>query len=492
MKKNILLLTSLAVLVSGCGLLGPSYEKPVLTEPSYWNNSSATTKVESFNLAEQAWWRKFNDPVLNQLIESALTNNNSLQIAMGNVLQAKASLSKANMDWLPTMNAGGVGFAGQVFNSGFQNMSATPRLSALSPNSPQSFDGYAVGFIPTYTLNVFEEIKQGQIARGNLAVQEQARNAVRLGVISQLSGSYFYLLGLKQQLILQEQLLSDAEEMRKYSLIQYQMGSTSKFNSTGIDQYIAGLQAKIPSIRDAITQTENALQVLTNNNPDKIKTVKSFDEISTKEIIPVNLPSDVLKTRPDVIAAEYQLQVANANIGAVAAMFFPTINLTGMLGQGSLQLSNLFNAGGDFWLGQLGAGMPLFNMGLYAEKDKAKAGYYSTYYNYVQTVRNAFAQVDNGLSNNDSLNKIELQQQLALTKAQELYHLAMNQYQQGAAAYSYTVEMKLNIDYALINLNQVKIQQMNSIVNLYQVLGGGYLAESSLTQIKKFNDSHDI
>lgn len=492
MNKNSLLLTSLVVLLSGCGLLGPSYEKPVVIAPTNWNNSSATTKTESVNLADQAWWRKFNDPVLNQLIESALTNNNNLQIAMGNVLQAQASLSKANIAWLPMVNIGGAGFTGQSFNPGFQNLSANPQLSGVQTNNPQNFSGYGAGFMPTYTLNVFEEIKQGQIAKANLAMQQQAKNAVRLGVISQVAGSYFYLLGLKQQLILQQQLLSDAKEMRKYNLIQYQNGSASEFNLTGIDQYIAGLEAKIPSIQDAVTQTENALQVLTNNNPGKIKTVRNFNEISTKGIIPVNLPSDVLKTRPDVMAAEYQLQVANANIGAVTAMFFPTINLTGMLGQGSVQLSNLFNAGGDFWMGQLAAGMPLFNMGLYAEEDKAKAGYYSTYYNYVQTVRSAFSQVDNGLSNNDSLNKIESQQQVAMSKAQDLYRLAMIQYQQGSAAYSDTVGMKLNIDYAAANLNQVKMQQMNSIVNLYQVLGGGYLAESSLTQVKKFNDSHDI
>lgn len=493
MKKNLLTLSMLSLGLAGCGLLGPSYEQPKISTAPGWSSSSATTKVESNNLAEQAWWHKFNDPQLNQLIESALANNNNLQMAMGNVLQAQAALRMANMAWAPTVSAGSAGFTGQSFNPGFQSTSpTTSQINQSSMSNPQNFSGYGAGFIPSYTLNVFEEIKQGQIAKANLKMQQQAKNAVRLGVISQVAGSYFSLLGLRQQLALQQQLLTDAKEMRKYNQIQYQNGSVSSLNLEGMDQYIAGQQAKIPNIQDAITQTENALRILINDNPGKINTTKQFGDIKTNDIIPVNLPSAILKTRPDVMAAEYQLQVANANIGAVTAMFFPTISLTGMLGQGSMQLTNLFNAGGDFWMGQLAAGMPVFNMGLYAQEDKAKAAYYSAYYNYVQTVRNAFAQVDNGLSNNDSLNKIDDQQRIALNKAQNMYQLALVQYQQGSSSYSDTVGFKLNIDYANETLNQIKMQQLNSIVNLYQVLGGGYLAESSLTKVKKFGDSHDI
>ena len=136
--------------------------------------------------------------------------------------------------------------------------------------------------------------------------------------------------------------------------------------------------------------------------------------------------------------------------------------------------------------------MPLFNLGLYAEIDKAKAGYYSAYYNYIQNVRSAFSQVDDGLSSHDSLNQNAIQQKVALNKAQSLYTIAQKQYQQGTLSYANTLGLKLNIDYAQSNANQVKIQQMNSLVNLYQVLGGGYQVESQLTQIKKFGDGHDI
>lgn len=489
--KQIFLLGLSGSLLVGCGLLGPTYKEPTLNSPTQWSSKDSNAQLESTNLAQVAWWKQFNDQQLNKLIESALSNNNNLQVAMGNVLQAQASLRKVDMGWVPTAGLSVGGFTGQSFNPTFTNNSGNSMLNSVNP-STQNFSGYDAGIMPSYTLNVFEQIKQGQIAKLNLALQKQAVNAVRLGVISQVASSYFTLLGLHKQLELQQLILADAKEMRRFNQIQYDNGSISDANIEGLDQYIAGVEGQIPTIKSDITQAENALQVLTNNNPGKIITNNDFDNVSTDGIIPVNLPSSVLKTRPDIVAAEYQLQVANANIGAVTAMFFPSISLTGMLGQGSMQLSNLFNAGGDFWMTQLGVAMPLFNMGLYADIDKAKAGYYSAYYNYVQTVRNAFSQVDNGLSSHDSLNQKAKQQDIALTKSKNLYTIAQKQYRQGVISYANTVGLKLNIDYALASSNQVKIQQMNSLVNLYQALGGGYQVESQLTKVNKFGDNHDI
>ena len=492
MKLKQIVLISSSTILSACALLGPDYHEPQLNAPQAWSAKDGNTTSSSESMPDMAWWHKFNDPQLNALVESALVNNNNLQVAMGNMLQAQASLKKVQMSWVPTVSIGGTGFAGQYFNPAFQNNSGYPLLNSLNQNNPQNFDGYFFGAMPSYTVNVFSLIKQGEIAKLNVALQKQSVNAMRLGVISQVANSYFTLLGLHKQLELQKQMLADAKDLRKYNQIQYNKGSIGQLNLDGLDQFIASLETKFPDIKDSITQTENALQVLTNNNPGKIQMGNNFDNISTDGIIPVNLPSQVLKSRPDVAVAEYQLQVNNANIGAVTSQFFPTIALTGNVGQMTMQLSNLFNAGGDFWFGALGAAMPVFNLGLYADVDKAKGGYYAAYYNYIQTVRNTFAQVDDGLSKHDSLNKQYKIQEAGYQKAQNMYTIGQKQFKQGAISLANTVGFKLNIDYTKAGLNQLKIQQLNSIVNMYQVLGGGYNVESNLTQVKKFNDKHDI
>ncbi len=489
-KPNYLALLTISALISSCGLLGPDYTKPNVTAPTNWTSKDSLSVNESTNIAEMAWWRKFNDPQLNGLIESAFTNNNNLQMAMGNMLQAQAQLGKVNMGWVPTANIGAGGAIGQMFDGSFTNHSSNPIPS--TSNNFNNFNSYGYGIMPSYTLNVFEQIKQGEIATLNLAMQQQAIYAVRLGIISQVSSSYFALLGFHRQLEIQEETLRDAEELRKLTLIQYEKGSISDLKVSALDQYIATIKANIPILKTNITNAENALQLLTNQNPAKIKLDNNFNKISTNNIIPVNLPSDVLKARPDVVAAEYQLQLANANIGAVRSMFFPSINLTGALGQGSMNLANLFSAGGDFWMTQLGAAMPFFNMSLYKEVDIAKSKYYTAYYNYVQTVRSAFSDVDNGLSAHDSSTSNYNEQTTALNRAQDIYKNSNKRYQKGAIAYVDLIGTKLNIDYSLANQNKAKMNQLNSLVSLYQALGGGYMAESSLTQIKKFNDGHDI
>ncbi|MBX9866423.1 MAG: TolC family protein, partial [Burkholderiales bacterium] len=158
MKINRLLITCIAgAILSSCGLMGPSYQKPQVTTPTNWSSTDNLTQLESANLGQIAWWKKFNDPMLNQLISQALAQNNNLQIAIGNVLQAKAALSQVNMNWVPTVPIGAAGFAGQVFNSSFTNNSGNPGLNYNSNN--QSFDGYGAGFIPSYSLNIFNQIK---------------------------------------------------------------------------------------------------------------------------------------------------------------------------------------------------------------------------------------------------------------------------------------------------------------------------------------------
>lgn len=483
--KQITLSCITGYLLASCALLGPKYQEPNIDKPNNWKSSSINAVSESTNIAELAWWKKFNDPQLNQLIESALTNNNDLQSAMGNMLQAQSSLRQVEMGWVPTIGlSAGTGLGGM---STYGSSNTMPMQ-----NGYQTFNSNSLMVMPTYTLNVFEQIKQGQIAKLNLEMQTQAKNSVRLGVITQVANSYFTLLGLHKQLALQEQTLSDAEALNKSFETKYKYGSTSDTSLEGMGQFLATIRANIPMIKANITQTENALQVLTNSNPSSIKLNNTFDNISTKNIVPVNLPSEVLKTRPDVVMSEYQLKLANANIGAATAQFFPSISLTSPLGQGNMELGNLFNGGANFWMTQLNATMPFFNLGLYAEIDKAKAGYYTAYYNYINTVRTAFSQVDNGLSKNDSLTSNFAQKGEAVRRATNIYNISMKQYKLGSVAYSDTIGNKLNIDYAKSQQNDIKIQQLQSLVNLYQALGGGYMVESNLTQVKKFNDNHDI
>ncbi len=488
-KNKLMICLPIITLISGCSIFGPKYTKPDVKPPQDWNSGKSNTQESASMISDTAWWKQFNDPDLNNMIEIALKNNNQIQVAIGNISQAAAQLHKVQMSWVPTINLGGGGYNGQSFN---QSITPTnPALSQYTTSNQMNFNGSFVGFMPSYSINIFQTLKNQEAAGLNLKMQKAYKNAVRLAVISQVTGAYFSLLSLHKQLELQQQMVADATESKKYTLLQVKTGSASEINVREIDQLISSLSAQIPSIENNITQTENALQVLMNKNPAKIINKNNIDNIKTSGVIPVGLPSSVLQNRPDIIAAEYAVAISNAKIGVATSAFFPMISLISPVGTASFALSNILTGGADFWMAQAVAAMPLLNLGIYDDIKQAKGNYYSTYYNYIQTVRDAFAQVDNGLSQYQASNTAYTQQEKSFQAANGLYKLIEVQYKNGMSSYANTINYKLNVDYTKSNLNQAKMDQLNSIVNLYQVLAGGYNINNTESAIK-FGDDHDI
>ncbi|MCC2644971.1 MAG: hypothetical protein K0R94_749, partial [Burkholderiales bacterium] len=396
-KINCCLLTNtficlIATIVTSCSLFGPDYTQPNITAPEAWahNNPLSPTQL---NLSDTKWWEKFNDPVLNDLITQALENNNNIQMAIGNINAASAQLKQVNMAWVPVINLGGSVTTGQGFNiNGIPPVGGTPIANV------SDFTFYQAGLIPVYSLNIMKQLKQADMAKFNLEATKAAKNAVRLTVISQVAGSYFSLLALKDQLEEENKLITDIDEGLHLAKLQYQNGITT---SNDVDQYEIQLQnakMNIPSIEDNIVHTENALQVLMNKNPGTIATNNKFENIKTDGKIPGNLPSTVLLNRPDIMQSEEQLKAANVDIGVAYSNYFPSIVLTSPLGAFSSQLSGLFNPSGNFWAATAAVNMPILNLGIDQIVKKAKAQYYVAYYNYVQTVKTAFTEVDNNLS----------------------------------------------------------------------------------------------
>ena len=152
--------------ISGCSLFGPNYVQPDVKSEANWSSGTSNTNESSTVMADTAWWKQFNDPVLNRMIEQALNNNNNIQIGIGNILQASAQLEKAHMAWVPTIDLGGGGFTGQSFNQSITP--ENPALSNFPVSNTMNFNGSFVGFMPSYSLNIFQTIKNQDISKLNL------------------------------------------------------------------------------------------------------------------------------------------------------------------------------------------------------------------------------------------------------------------------------------------------------------------------------------
>lgn len=479
MKKiSAISLATTVTMLSGCGIFSPSYNKPNIDVPT---NSRSGIQFESStaDYSQLQWWKQVNDPVLNQLIILALSNNAQIQVAQGNIMKAQASLKAAQYAWIPTLSGMGGGFSGGSFDT---TASSANQSGATLGNN---FNGAFGGFIPSYNFNVFANLSQTKLAQATLDMQKAAYNSTRLTIISQISGGYFTLLAQKKQLIVQQQMIDDLKELRRYEMIQVQNGNADLGNLAMYDQQIANYEAKIPSIENSIAQTENAIKVLINQNPGEIITTGSIDKLNIESIIPANIPSSVLKNRPDIIQAEDSLKVANANVAVANSQFFPTIGLTGFAGGSSIALGTLLNVSTGFWTVAALASMPIINASTYEQVNATEGGYYAQYYSYMNTVKSAFQNVDNNLTNKQNMDKVYAKTYQAYKSASEYYRINQIQYKAGNAAMTNVVEAKIGLDNANLSLIQAKAQQLTAIVQVFDALAIGYAAESELSKPKK-------
>ena len=472
MKKNILISSIIAttLLISSCSFFSPEYNKPQIETPKLWNDQSKNLeKTKDWDLTKVAWWRDFNDPVLNSLVTIALKDNNKIQVALGNVLQANAEINKANYGWLPTASVGGGGFAAQAFD-----INGSTNVPGVNAPSSINASGGLVGIIPSYTINIVRQFKLGEISRLSKKMQVNLKDATRLSIISQTSAAYFSFITAKEQLRLQTIMVDQLELMLHYSIEQHKLGATSPMLTEVIKQQLEIQKGKVASIKNDMVHFQNTLKILMGENPGKIITARSLNEINGNIKVPINLPSQVLQNRPDVAIAEYKLMTANANIGLARSQFFPSIDLTGTFGNATLALGELASMNPWAWVGEAVAAVPIFNMSIFADSDKATAQFYQGYYDLQQAFQEAFQEVDDSLSartaNNTNLKKQILS--LKSTKRQE--RIFDKKFQSGAISKSEYTGITLNVLNQQMQVNQAKLKSLISVINLYQSLGSGY------------------
>lgn len=447
-------------------------------------NTRSGTKIvaQQPSVHQAAWWKKMHDPELDRLIKLALAKNNALQNARAHILQAQAQLQEARFSWLPTLQATGNGFVGGGWDDHYQSYvgdglnspkGGVAAIPGLSNEGPIHFRGYFGGFVPKYSLNILENIYQNSYATESLAMQEAMYQSTRISIISQISGAYFMLLGQRAQLKDQRQYLQDLKNLRQLEGSRYRHGASDATIITDLDRQIESYTTNISSLENSIAQVENAIQVLLDRNPGPLAQDGDVNRLPAKGLIPAKISSEVLKKRPDILTAEHNLNLAEAKVGVAYAHFFPMLSLTDLVGSSSIELSHLLNLSTALWVLQGAASLPLLNGVSYAQIKEAKAGYLGAFYNYAQTLRSAFADVDNSLTNQKIMYAIYQRQSKALQSSQKTYSLALARYKAGVRDYRHVLNAKLVVDSAKLNLTLAKMQQLDSIVEVYQSLAMG-------------------
>jgi multidrug efflux system outer membrane protein len=470
MKLRSLFLAIAAVTASGC-MVGPDYFRPSVDSPeSYRFQPKETAQV-----ADGAWWKQYQDPVLDQLIGDSLAHNWSVQIAAANVEAAAGILTTTRAPIFPQVGYAGDSGRARATESGD---GAVPAGTV----NPQSFN--QAGFVASWELDLWGRIRrQSEAAEADLMATEQVRRGVILTLVSSVANSYLQLRGLDEQLDVSKKTLETYSQSLKYFELQFKYGQVSQMTVAQAQSQYETAAAQIPLIEQQIVQIENALALLAGRNPGPTPRGKTLAQLSAPGV-PAGLPSQLLERRPDLIQAEQQLIAANARIGAAKALYYPSISLTGGLGGASSELSDVFSGSGKTWNFTGSVTGPIFTAGLISgQVEQAEANQKAALFNYRQAIQAAFGDVSNALSARDKLAQQFASQSRQVMALRDYARLARLQYDGGYVPYSTVLQAEQQLFPAELTLAQTGANNAAAVANIYKAMGGGWVDKADqLTQ----------
>jgi multidrug efflux system outer membrane protein len=463
MKKTALLgILAVLVLEAGC-MMGPKYKRPAVNVPQDYRTPAPQQTAAASSLGNEQWWQVYQDPVLTQLIHTAIAQNYDVRIAAARVLEAQAQVGITRSYQLPSANVGA-----DVFSE--QNPKDTRLFPAYQVN------GGELSLSVIWNLDFWGKWRrQTEAARAQLLATEWGQRAVISSLVANVATDYFQLRALDSELDISKRTLASRQQSLQLTQVLETHGSGSGLDVSQAEQLVYTASETIPDIERQIQQQENMLSILLGENPQSIPRGRALTEQPVPENVPAGLPSQLLERRPDVRQVEENIVAANAQIGVAKASFFPSLSLTGLGGLESNALHQFITQPSETWYGAFSVSQPVFEGGaLRSQLRFARANWQETVLSYQQTVQNALEQVSNSLVASQKDREFREQQELLTQAAQHTDQLSEVLYKNGGASYLQVLTSETNYFSAELNLVQAQLNERLALVQLYQALGGGW------------------
>ncbi len=453
----------------GCTVVGPDYVPPTVDSPEDWRVDYAAAA----DVANTRWWEQFDDPVLNQLIDTALRENKDVRIAAARVEEFAARVDISRSGFYPQ-----IGYGGQAS----RNQASRENFGGVPSGSDRTYSDYGATLNAGWEIDLWGRIRRAtEASRAELLAQEENRRTVILSLVSAVANTYVTLRQFDRQLeVSQETLATRAEALRLFE-IKFKGGVISELELAQVKVEYEQAAAAIPTIEQQIALTENALSVLLGHNPGGIPRGKSIDAL-VLPAVPAGAPSSLLANRPDILAAEQNLVAANARIGVARSQYFPTISLTGLFGYVSEELDNLLQNSANVWSLGGGALGPIFTGGAIAGQVRAsEAVQRQTLTAYLQTVQAAFRDVDDALISVQKSRERLAAEGRRVQALDDYARLAKLRYDEGYASYIEVLDAQRSLFDAELQYVSVRGDVYTSLVNTYKAMGGGWIIQAQAT-----------
>ncbi len=441
----------LSLFTVSCSLNTRFKPKGPIQVPDNWHEHDKRFVASQVNPACFVWWTRFHDPMLENLIATGLQQNNNIQVARANIEAAQGELKRIKLNWIPSIGS----------NVGY---SSFPYLG---------YPGVIVTAIPTYTLNILSQIKEQQRAKYELRITRNMRDTVKLTVITQIAINYFGYLAQKERLSLLQQVELDLSQSIKIYQAAYHGGLSAAIDLDKLKSSLSTVQSQEMIIRKNIVIHQNAIRYLLNQNPHDLPETYPFSHLDTQRLVVGTLPIQVLESRPDMMQATQALKAANAGVEIAFSHFLPSIQLS--LARGDIAtVPNGGTLGLPVHFNQALLQAPILTLSTLGEWDKAKALSKASYFRYQDTLRRVLREVNDDLAAHEYFSERLAHTVVAEKQYAASYQLNQQLYKNGIMSYLDLLDEKVRLDKIKIKVNEHKLDQLMTIVHLYQDLAAGY------------------
>ena len=418
---------------------------------------------------DNAWWTSFNEPVLEKCINEAFAQNRDLESALARVQQARAVFRETRGNQRPNIGV---------------ELDATRTYTKVGMTNDLNEQNILYGMgAANYEADLWGKLQKAtRAAKESILASESAKNSIRLALASQVAKTYFSLRAADKQLMIAKDTLESQRRTVALNKIRYDSGKISELDLRRSESIAASSAIRVNQLEMALGKYENSLLVLMGREPKefinrKIPRGLTLDELPAPPVVPLGIPADMLRCRPDVKTAEQNYKTSLANLGSARAGQYPTLSFDGLIGnpgRAVTQPSELFT-GATGWSLAAQVFVPIFNAGkLSARTAKAEAAAQQAWSDYYKTVQTAFEETMNSINNyagtEEILNILEVQQKVQ----RRAYDLASIRYSDGMVSQIDLLDAERELLSVQLELEGSRADRLNSIVDLYTALGSGW------------------
>lgn len=445
-----------AILLTGCSL-APQYERPVSPVPDWVGQAANRAETAQFILPKWSEW--FTDPVLQQYITQALTQNRDLRLLAAQLKAAEAQYGIQKAEQVPTMNAS---------------------ASSSGSRSPSFFGGggmvlrqYGINLgMAAFEFDFWGRVKNlAQAALENYLATEEGQRAVRLSVITAIANDWYSLGALQTRLDFANKTVKSRQEHVKIMQARLKAGLSNRLDFLQAETALDLARQDVANLSNQIAQTKARLGLIIG---EPLKTLpKLWVNTPAIPVLPEGLASRVLLNRPDVMQAEHRLKAANANIGVARAAYFPNISLVAAFGLATRDLDNLFQGQSRSWNFAPTINMPLFDGGSRQAREKlAEANAQAAVAEYEKAIQTSFMEVSQVLADQQWLAEQATMQKQQADRQQERLRLAQSRYRVGLVGYLDVLDAERDYYAAQQNLLELARARLAASAQAYKVIGG--------------------